>query len=64
MNHDATHCLDYENEKCPRSCYRAELTEELEDREGLIGTPISWANFLNSRECPRRVFPVPEEGYL
>lgn len=28
MNHDATHCRDWD-ENCPKTCYRAELTEGL-----------------------------------
>lgn len=55
MNHDATHCLDYEKGKCPKWCYRAELTAELPKRTDLIGIPMSWAHFRDTRECMRRI---------
>lgn len=53
MNHDATHCLDYTS-KCPKDCYRAQLTEELKHRNDLYYLPISWAHFGETKECPRR----------
>lgn len=54
MNHDATHCADY-SEKCPKSCYRAELTAELMKRRGeLHYLPISWCHYLGTRECMYR----------
>ena len=53
MNHDATHCADYKKHKCPRSCYRAQLTQELFERSDLYYLPIFWANFKESKECPR-----------
>lgn len=49
MNHDATHCADY-NSKCPKSCYRAQLTEEL--RRTGYPLPVSWALFKNTPYCP------------
>ena len=52
MNHDATHCLDYENGKCLKSCYRAQLTEDLKHRPDLRPYTFSWAHFENSPECP------------
>ena len=55
MNHDATHCADYQKSKCPPSCYRAQLTEEL--RHTSYQLPTSWASFKGTRECllwPRR----------
>lgn len=55
MNHDATHCLDYEPNKCPKRCYRAELTEDLKHRPDLIWLPVSWAWFLGTKECKRKV---------
>ena len=32
MNHDATHCDDYKVNKCPKKCYRAQLTQDLRER--------------------------------
>lgn len=52
MNHDATHCADYEP-SCPKSCYRAKLTRDLQERTDLFYLPISWSNFRGSSECPR-----------
>lgn len=48
MNHDATHCLDY-NDSCPKICYRAELTEELKGM--YYPLPTSWAHFAATDEC-------------
>ena len=52
MNHDATHCDDYLVAKCPKKCYRAQLTQELRKRPDLGFLPISWANFKGTGECP------------
>ena len=51
MNHDATHCADYKKQSCPKSCYRAQLTEEL--RNIVYPLPTSWANYRGTKECPR-----------
>ena len=51
MNHDATHCLDYRRGQCPKSCYRAQLTEELNSI--LYAIPVSWSNFKGTKECPK-----------
>ena len=54
MNHDATHCSDYKKSKCPKSCYRAQLTQELYDNWlRFRGLPMSWTNFKNTEECPK-----------
>lgn len=55
MNHDFTHCLDYQKDKCPKKCFRAELTEDLKHRPDLWGLFFSWANFLGEKECPRHI---------
>lgn len=52
MNHDATHCDDYQVNKCPKKCYRAQLTQDLRERHDLFFAPISWANFKGTNECP------------
>lgn len=52
MNHDATHCADY-TKACPKSCYRAELTEDLRKRIDLLGMPMSFAHFKGTDECPK-----------
>jgi hypothetical protein len=51
MNHDATHCEDYDKNKCPALCYRAQLTKDLEKRDDLMGFPISWAHFKGTKQC-------------
>lgn len=53
MNHDATHCADWNERTCPKSCYRGQLTEELEERSDLWYLPISYANLKGTDECPR-----------
>ena len=50
MNHDATHCADYNKKLCPKKCYRAELTEELKHIHYFL--PISYAHFKGTKECP------------
>lgn len=52
MNHDATHCSDYRVNKCPRTCYRAQLTRDLNKRPDLWYLTTSWANFKGTKECP------------
>lgn len=54
MNHDATHCADYKKSNCPKTCYRAQLTQELRDRHDLYYLSVIWANFKQTKECPRR----------
>ena len=61
MNHDATHCADYKEDKCPKSCYRAELTEDFIKRKTeFIGIPISYASFAGTSECGREYKPKTE----
>ena len=51
MNHDCAHCLDYVKGKCPKSCFRAELTEDLKKN---IFAPrfTTWTHFAGTDECP------------
>ena len=51
MNHDASHCFDYDKEKCPKTCYRARLTEEVINRPELWQIPLSYSHFFNTEEC-------------
>ena len=39
---DICHCLDYDPEKCPESCFRAKITKEL--REIGYQYPVSFAH--------------------
>lgn len=53
MNHDATHCADYLVARCPKKCYRAQLTQDLRNNQcRLLSVPISWAKFKGTKECP------------
>ena len=52
MNHDATHCSDYDEKSCPESCYRARLTQEL--REIVYPLPVSWESFAGTIICDRK----------
>lgn len=51
MNHDATHCLDWDKKICPKECYRARLTEELEEHSSLWMYPMSYAHFKGTEHC-------------
>lgn len=62
LNHDATHCADYAEGKCPVNCYRGQLTKDLVDRRGeFIGIPISYASFKGTSECEMSNRPKTEE---
>lgn len=50
MNHDATHCYNY-TESCPKSCYRAQLTEDLKKTD--YPYPVSWSYFKHTDYCPK-----------
>ena len=50
MNHDATHCFDYDKKKCPKKCYRAALTEDYHRIH--YSLPASFAYFKHTPECP------------
>ena len=50
MNHDASHCYDYKKGTCPKSCYRAELTEDLKKINYFL--PTSWCHFKGTKYCP------------
>ena len=51
MNHDATHCFNYDKKKCPKKCYRAQLTEDLHRVH--YSLPTSFAHFKYTSHCPR-----------
>lgn len=52
MNHDASHCLNYDAERCPDTCYRAQLTQEYQDRKTeFLGIPVTWTAFMGTDEC-------------
>ncbi len=50
MNHDFSHCLDYQKGKCPiKKCFRAELTEDL--RRHYYPHRTSWMHYKGTEEC-------------
>lgn len=59
MNHDATHCFDYNEKTCPKSCYRAQLTEDL--RNIVYGLPTSWSHFKHTSYCPKWPKKIKED---
>ena len=49
MNHDISHCLDYDKNTCPEHCFRARATKELYE---IWATPslrdeIPYASFVH-----------------
>ena len=53
MNHDVTYCADYKKSKCPKHCYRAQLTQELRETLRPFWLPISWAHFEGTQYCAK-----------
>ena len=53
MNHDVAHCFDYRKKKCPKKCYRAQVTQEYFELSaaGKIDFPTSWVHFEGSEYC-------------
>lgn len=59
FDHDYTYCSDYDIEKCPKTCFRAEVTQEFRDELknagdswGTISVLASWSHFKNTEQCP------------
>ena len=65
MNHDVSHCSDYDPKVCPAKCYRAQVTAELDTRKDLIGIPLSFMHFFLSGdpECPRSQHYTPKHPH-
>lgn len=53
MNHDVSHCLDYEKHKCPKKCFRAQVTQEYFKLKaaGKIDFHTSWVHFEETQYC-------------
>lgn len=58
MNHDYTHCIDY-NPDCPNECFRARLERDLNNilflkyyLKDKTLSYISYAHLSNTDECP------------
>ena len=52
MNTDYTFCFDYREGVCPLTCFRAEITYEL--NHSPCNWPTSWAKFKGTEECPMK----------
>ncbi len=50
MNHDYAHCADFRPD-CPRSCFRGNLTRELEAVPPWIIQTVTWQHFKGTKEC-------------
>lgn len=48
MNHDYTHCWDYEKGVCPENCFRAVLTEDLKNWP----YPVAYGKIKGTDACP------------
>ena len=51
MQHNVYHCLDWTKE-CPKSCYRAQVTEEAYKMMKNPRQAYPFTHLLNSEECP------------
>lgn len=60
MNHDATHCLDYDQYTCPKECYRAQLTQELRDIH--YPYPVSFTDLKGTTMCLATLNELAEEA--
>ena len=61
MNHDVTHCLDFIPYRCPKSCPRARITDDL-NRSGIRPEDVSWANYYGTAECHRKEITNVKSG--
>lgn len=58
MTYDITYCEDYERDICPKTCYRAEITQKLRDEaikdsfDPKTFAMLSYAHFKNGPYCP------------
>lgn len=52
MNHGFAHCADYDKSICPKSCFRARLTEDVSNmKEQLKYIPLTYVHFKNTQYC-------------
>ena len=50
MNHDVSHCWNYDETTCQTDCYRAIVTKDLRDSK--YPYPVSFSEFKGTDECP------------
>lgn len=53
MNHDVAHCFDYDKKKCPKSCFRAQITQEYFEMKaaGRVDFFTTWTHFKDTQYC-------------
>lgn len=51
MNHDYAHCGNFDEKKCPKSCFRGQLVKDLRENKAVIGIPVSFSYFYGTEEC-------------
>ena len=52
MNHDYSHCSDWNPDMCPESCFRAKITKDLkENSEKYKYGLFSYAHFKGTSYC-------------
>lgn len=54
MNHDITHCADFDYRKCPKQCEKAKEVIDLRQRNDLWWLPVSWAHMVDTDVCERK----------
>lgn len=45
------HCLDYDEKKCPKRCFRYQITKDLRRRIDLTWMLATWAHLKETNEC-------------
>ena len=54
MNHDVSHCSDYNRYICPETCFRAKVTQDLKDNmDKYEFIPMSFAHFEGTPYCEK-----------
>ena len=56
LDHTDFHCSNYNVTRCPQTCYRAQLTEELLSFSKFSGRAL-WKHYGSTKECPLRERP-------
>ena len=52
MNHDYTHCIDYDADICPVECFRAELARDL-IHTAYVKELLPFASLKGTEKCLR-----------
>ena len=51
---DFCHCLDWDPNICPKSCFRAALTKDLKEMDPPYEWPVAYASFKGKEECEKK----------